>query len=609
MAGEGRLRLRLITMAWGEAYIKELFDITLAAALAPGNLPALAPLFDCDMVILTEESWFDRLRQHPAFVRIGEHFPVHLRPIDEFITRPDAYGMALTYALFRGFEEFGDEMVNVQLVFLNSDFVLADGSLRTVATRILQGERLILAPSYCVVAEDAAPRLLERRDPKTWSLVVQPRELAALTIAHRHNTIRAKTINQRVFSLEWMDQFYFLVDRTTMIARQFPIAVVSMRPERVLTDMVTFWDYGIVSEACPTTPRCVIADSDDFLMTELRGRDTARPQIGLGWPSARQIAGKLYRFITADPLELACHTLVLHAGELPSMLAAAKTELDRFVGAILAFLPAPMDYKDHYIWRYHYPTFQKLRAEYLAGRGLPLPIDPAGLVEHPPIPAPAELERAFETATAGMTADMAPRQIRSPAPAQGAAPCSMTASQAWRRYSIRTWPTSIQSGGRGPRKTATAFSSSRRRALPGASLAGQAGSSCGSKTCSRSRAASRTYPRLPAGRRPPRLPRPCRRPPRRRWGRRACRTANSTFASASSAKPICRGRASWSILCGPACGPAARYFCSVGMTPWGGSRRLTGFSRPTPWCLIFPPDYTQARPWIARRTFETVRTA
>src|SRR5215216_6099617 len=268
--GDDRLRVRLITMAWGEAYIKELFEITLAAALAPGNLPALAPLFDCEMVILTEEGWFERLREHPAFGRIREYCPVELRPIDEFITRPDAYGTALTYALFRGFEDLGADMVNVHLVFLNSDFVLADGSLRTVAAKILAGERLILAPSYCVVAEEVAPLMLAKRDPDSWTLVVPPRELAALTLAHRHNTIRGKTINQRAFSLEWIDQFYFLVDRGTMIARQFPIAVVSMRPERVLKDMVTFWDYGIISEACPTAPRCVIADSDEFLMTELR---------------------------------------------------------------------------------------------------------------------------------------------------------------------------------------------------------------------------------------------------------------------------------------------------------------------------------------------------
>src|SRR5947209_2277998 len=105
MPGGERPRLRLVTMARGEAYIKELFEITLPAALVAGNLPALLPQLDCEMVFRTGEGWFDRLREHPVFARIRDCCPVALRAFDEFITRPDAYGMALTYALFRGFED------------------------------------------------------------------------------------------------------------------------------------------------------------------------------------------------------------------------------------------------------------------------------------------------------------------------------------------------------------------------------------------------------------------------------------------------------------------------------------------------------------------------
>src|SRR5262249_6820945 len=193
-------------------------------------------------------------------------------------------------------------------------------------------------------------------------------------------------------------------------------AVISMRPERVVTDMVTFWDYGIVSEVCPTTPRCVIADSDDFLMTELRGRDTARGQIRLGFPSAKQIASKLYRFITADPIELARHTLIVHSGELPAAIERAKVDLERFTNAVLAYLPAPMDHRHHYIWSSHYPPFQKLRAQYLASRGMPLPVDPDSLVEHPPIPSAEMLEAQFEETTRGIAADMEGKDVSSPRP-------------------------------------------------------------------------------------------------------------------------------------------------------------------------------------------------
>src|SRR5271169_4140035 len=399
----GRPRARLITVAWGDRYVAELFDFTLAAALAPGNLPALVGLLDCEVVILTEEARFDAARRHPVFRALERLCPVELRSVDEFVTRPDAYGMALTYSLFRGFEDLGPDMVNVQLIFLNSDFILADGSLKTVAAKIIAGERLILAPSYCVVGEVVGPELARQRDTETWVLSVPPRELAALGIRNRHNTIRGKTVNQRLFSMEWIDQFYWLVDQQTILGRQMPIAVISMRPERVLTEMVTFWDYGIISEACPNTPRCVIADSDDFLMIELRSADTARDQIRLGWPSPKEIARRLYRFTTADPIELANHTLILHSDQIPADTADAEAKLDAFVAMVLSYLKQPIDYFNHYIWKYHYPTFQNLRAAYLASKGIPVARE--ALSEYPPPPSAETLDASFEAQAARVADD------------------------------------------------------------------------------------------------------------------------------------------------------------------------------------------------------------
>ncbi|MBV9182905.1 MAG: hypothetical protein JO356_16475, partial [Acidobacteria bacterium] len=387
-----RQPLRLITMAWGKSYIEELFSLTLPAILAPNNLPALAKDFDCEFVIVTEQAWFERLRQHPVHGQLEYYCAVELRPIDDLINRPDAYGMSLTYALFRGFEDLGPAMVDRQLIFLNADFILADGSLRTVGEKILQGERLILAPSYCVVGETVTPWLEARIDREHDYLAVSSRDMAAVALRNRHNTIRGKTVNQRAFSVEWMDQFYWLVDERTLIGHQLPIAVVSMRPERVLTDMCTFWDYGIISEACPTTSRYVIADSDDFLMIELRSADTTRDQLRLGWPEPKEIAGKLKQFITKDPISLARHTLMLHSGDLPPQLDEAKVKLDRFVDSILAELPEELTHwANHPNWAYHYPRFHAAREAYF-GRSPAVPCGHSTAItavpEEPALPIP-----------------------------------------------------------------------------------------------------------------------------------------------------------------------------------------------------------------------------
>lgn len=243
-----------------------------------------------------------------------------------------------------------------------------------MARKILEGEQLILAPSYCVVLEDVAPLLAARCDTQSGALTMPPREMAALCIRHRHNTIRGKTVNRGVFSMEWIDQFYWLIDEKTLLAHQLPFALVCMRPQRVLTEMRTYWDYGILSEACPTAPHCVLGDSDDFLMIELRQADTARDQISLGRPTPKQIADKLKLFMTKDPLELARYTLVVHAGELPSAFDDAKRRLDAYVELVLRELPAePLDHINHPNWVYHYSRFHAARRDYLVRHGLIAP--------------------------------------------------------------------------------------------------------------------------------------------------------------------------------------------------------------------------------------------
>src|SRR5207237_1004611 len=154
--------------------------------------------------------------------------------------------------------------------FLNSDFILAEGSLRNVVRHLAQGKRLVAAPSYCVKAEDAAPELLTHVDPRSRALSISPREMAALVLRHRHNTIRGKTVNQALVSIRYMDQFYWLADSNTLLGHQMPVAIVGMRPECNLPEPNSFWDYGLIREFCPKSEHVVLGDSDEFLMMELR---------------------------------------------------------------------------------------------------------------------------------------------------------------------------------------------------------------------------------------------------------------------------------------------------------------------------------------------------
>ena len=53
-------RARVITMAWGRPYFETLRSVALPAILAPGNLPALTSMLDCELVVVTEQGYLDR---------------------------------------------------------------------------------------------------------------------------------------------------------------------------------------------------------------------------------------------------------------------------------------------------------------------------------------------------------------------------------------------------------------------------------------------------------------------------------------------------------------------------------------------------------------------
>src|SRR5262249_49890810 len=344
---------RIITYAWGEKYFDELVSLTLPALLAPGNLPSVATSVPCELVVLTEERFLATVNAHTSILRAKEFCPLRLIGLDDLITVKDKYGMALTHALHRGFSDLGPSMTDSWQIFLNADFILADGCLRNLLRHLARGEHLVASPSYCVGAAEVIPELRRRVDQSTSTLSISPRELAALAIKHRHNTIRGKTVNERPFNIRHMDQFYWLVDNNTLLGHQMPIAIVGMRPERYVAEVNSYWDYGLMREFCPKAEVCVLGDSDEFLMTELRGKEVAEDQIARSWPAPRQIAERMMVFLTGYQREFAQHPLTLHANELTVEINEARAKLRAYVDEILSYLPLLLpSHADHPQWDY-----------------------------------------------------------------------------------------------------------------------------------------------------------------------------------------------------------------------------------------------------------------
>jgi hypothetical protein len=339
---------RLIIPLWGEVYAQKLVSITLPALLSPGNLPALAEAFDVEVVLVTEARLVDRIRQAPSFRSLSKVCRIRFVSLDDLLTGLSGdYGVVLTYALFRGFTDLGAQMTQTYLLFLNADFIVCDGALRHLAKLMQEGKRVIHAPSFRVVLEDVWPQLQARVDASTAVLCVAPREMVKLALRHKHLTVKARTVNQRLCHQLWMDQFYWYIDEDTLIGYQWPVALVAIKPERAVSEPVLVWDYGFIPEASPTAERHFIDDSDNFFMIEPQKRTTGEELVRVGWISPDEIARALSKWTTKEQRECGRQLLKIHACDLPAHMEDIVAESRAFMTEITRRLPAPQPHIDH----------------------------------------------------------------------------------------------------------------------------------------------------------------------------------------------------------------------------------------------------------------------
>ena len=327
---------RLIIPLWGKTYADKLTSMTLPALLAPGNLPALCAMFNVEVVIVTETQLFDLIRSSRSCERLERLCPVTFIEIDDLMSDlPGDYGVVLTKALYRGFLNLGEKVTQTFLLFLNADFIIADGSYRRLGELMLAGHRVIHSPSFRAVLEQVWPKLEARVDPETGVLAVPQRELVKLALDHKHPTVNARTVNQQLYHQHWMDQFYWHVDENTLIGYQWPVALVAIRPERVVKEPTCVWDYGYVPEAAPTLERYFIQDSDQFFMLEPQRKVTGREMIRVGWLTPDEVAKLLSRYTTKEQRECGQQLLIFHASDLPPDLDAAVGESRRYMKEVI----------------------------------------------------------------------------------------------------------------------------------------------------------------------------------------------------------------------------------------------------------------------------------
>lgn len=357
-----RPKVRFLTAIWGQRYIREFAAVSLPSYLAPGNLPLLADHCDLEVLVMTSEASRAHFEAEPLFTRLTAACPVRFIYIDDLITT-GVYGVTLTLAYTRGILSMGAAQTDTHFVFMNSDFVLADGAFRELLCRMQEGHPCIMAPSLRAQAESVMPALAGRIDPATGTLVIAPRQLVRIAFDNLHPTVIGKTVSQDFVTCRTHNQVYYQVDSDTLLARYHLIFMLAIKPERPMQPANSYCDYGFVPELVPSGKFHVLDDSDRFFMLEMQSSEQELSLLRCGMSDAAGIAKELSSWTTREHRRFASVDVVFHAGDLPPALPRARTALQDFMRSIDARMRRrAKPHKEHYYWASGVEVWCMLRA-------------------------------------------------------------------------------------------------------------------------------------------------------------------------------------------------------------------------------------------------------
>jgi hypothetical protein len=344
-----KLKVKFLTVIWGAKYIEEFASVSLPSLQAAGNLPFMASETDLEIVVMTSRDSQNKFEERGYLEKLKTLCPVRYIWIDDLITSGN-YGVTLTLAYARGIRDSGSEQTNTHFVFMNSDFVLADGSLKTLVAKLREGHRAILAPSLRACSETVVPVLADAVNHVDRTLTMSPRTMVQLAFENLHPTVVGKTITQDFVTCTTHNQIYWQVDKKTLLGRYHLIFMLAIKPEVPIGVVNSYCDYGFVSELVPSGNFSIIDDSDAFFMLEVQSAAQEKSFLRCGRKPLDRIADELSTWTTREHRRFAEIDVVFRSGDLPERLPLIREEATRFVSSLHKRMKPPRDHVDHFYW-------------------------------------------------------------------------------------------------------------------------------------------------------------------------------------------------------------------------------------------------------------------
>jgi hypothetical protein len=343
-------KIRCLVPIWGYAYVKKFLEVGLPSWLADGNIPAISRMAPTEFVLLTSREDEIYLRAHPGFKRLSSICETTIHFVDHLITGTN-YSTTITLAYTEAIRATGEEMLDTCFLLLVSDYIVADGSFRTVIERIQAGRSGILVGNFQVVEEEALPWLTDALQASPNVLQLKSRELMKWALSHLHPATVANTVNYPMIHNEHTNRLFWRVDNQTLIGRFYLMHMIAIRPELLDFVIGSSCDYSFIPEMCPSNNVEIVTDSDDYLVIELQPRNHEANSLKSGLQKVGKLVRSLSEWTTARHRENSVTTVVFHADEVPASIDAAVAEADRFVVDVNSRLKKrPKAHRNHPYW-------------------------------------------------------------------------------------------------------------------------------------------------------------------------------------------------------------------------------------------------------------------
>jgi hypothetical protein len=360
--------------------------------MSENNIPYLSQNSNFGIVILTTEESVNFIEEQPIIEKIKKICSIQYIFIEDLIFGK-YYGVTLTLAYARGIKSFGSEQINTYFIFMNSDFILSDGSLRALFARFEKGQNCVIASTLRSQSEPMMRKLQKFLSEDKLELSITSRYLVGLAFEHLHPTLIAKTVTQSFVTCWTHNHIYWQVDKNTLLCRSHLNFMLAIKPEVPLGAVNSFCDYGFVPELVPSGAIHMVEDSDEILMLELQATDAEKEFIRLGVKTPAEMAKELAAWTTKEHRYYATVNVVFHSQDLPKLIDNFYDKSEQFMRDLHLNMPPSIDPMHHDYWTGAFSSWWSEKKRSFALAGLPPPQLPSEVCETSILKRPSFVRR------------------------------------------------------------------------------------------------------------------------------------------------------------------------------------------------------------------------